>query len=246
MSFLDEMVSGQLSAEHIEQGTDKWNDVRCERFTASQMYRLCAPGYRLMTAEELANRPKSGAGSKTKYIQDDSGLPESAMGYILEKVAERLTGVPKHESYAYPLVYGKDMEQEAREYFETETGLIVDQVGFQIYSDYAGGSPDGNIGEDAQVEFKCPLDDAKQLQYLRLETPNDLMMEFPEYFWQVQSNLLFSGREKGYFVTYNPRFKEKRHKMKILEVPKDNWAHSIIIIKLEKAVEELLKQLSSL
>jgi hypothetical protein len=76
--------------------------------------------------------------------------------------------------------------------------------------------------------------------------PMDLMLNDREAYWQIQSNLLFSGREKGYFVSFSPRFKEKRHKMKVLEIPKDDWAYSTITVKLEKAIEEMLKQISQL
>lgn len=233
-------------AQVAEQGSENWVNVRVGRFTASEMWKLCEPGERPMTPEELAKRPKSGKGAYAKFIKDEAIISKSGETYIKEKVVEVLTGVPKSESYAYPLVYGKEMESQAREYFESKTSLIVNTCGFITYSDHAGGSPDGLIGDDALIEIKSPYVSVNQLDYLDLNNPMDLMLGYPEYFWQVHSNLLFTGRKLAYFITYDPRFQLEKHKMKILEVPKDEWAESLILEKLKRAIEKKLKMLSEL
>src|SRR5690606_31392728 len=156
------------ASRHVEQNSEEWDSIRAGRFTASRMSELISPGYRPMTPAELKARPKTGTGSKVTRIIADDVLADSAMTYIKEKVAETLTGMPKPDSYAYPLVWGKEMEPRAIEYFQEQTGMEVERVGFVSFGDHAGGSPDGLIGEDAILEVKCPYSIVTQVDYLML------------------------------------------------------------------------------
>jgi len=79
-------------AQASEQGSQIWHDIRCGRFTSSEMHRLIKSGTRLMTAEELKNRPKTGPGSHAKLTEDPNKFSDDGQTYIEEKVAEVLTG----------------------------------------------------------------------------------------------------------------------------------------------------------
>jgi hypothetical protein len=241
MGFLDEIIDPQVATRHIEQGSDEWDAIRCGRFTASEMHLLMGSGTRDMTPEELKARPKTGPGSSAKKIVDHSKMSDTAITYINRKVAEALTGKVQNSSYAFPLVYGTDMEPEAVEYFENQTGLVTEPVGFQCFGDHAGGSPDRFIGEDEGLEVKCPYTSEKQIHYLMLTDRFDLKRDFPEIYWQVMSNLLFTGRKRWHLITYDPRFILDKHKMTHMIIEPVSEDFDLIIGKIERAVEEKLK-----
>lgn len=246
MGFLDDVINPNAATRHIEQGSEEWDRIRCGRFTASEIHCIMESGKRDMTPEELKARPKSGIGSATKQTVDHSKLAPSATTYIYTKVAETLTGKIQNSSYAFPLVYGKELEGEAAEYFQKVTGLETEIVGFQCFGDHAGGSPDRFVGDEEGLEIKCPYTSKEQVKYLMLTDRFDLKRMYPEHYWQVMANLLFSGKKKWHFITYDPRFILEQHKMTHLEIEPVDEDFNLIILKLELAVEEKLKLLKLL
>lgn len=245
-NFLDDIIDPLLATRHVSQNTDEWDKIRAGRFTASRMSELMAPGYRPMTQEELKARPKTGTGSKVTRALAPEVLADSAMNYIKEKVAEVLAGMPKPSSYAYPIVYGKEMEPRAIEYFSETTGLKVEPVGFVTFGDHAGGSPDGLVGEEDILEVKCPYAIDTQIDYLMLTDQWDVQRMYPAYYWQCQSNLLFTGRKRCHFVTYDPNYLSKEHKMTHIIIEANSAEHDLICKKIALAVEEKLKLISLL
>lgn len=217
-SILDEFLDASYAPKHIDQGSEEWEQIRCGRFTSSELYKLMECGTRPMTAEELKARPKSGKGSKTTLVPDPSKMGKEGMKYINQKVAEVLTGRAKPAAYAFPLVYGKETEPQAVEYFETKFGVQCEQVGFQVWTDHAGGSPDRLIGDKEGLEVKCPFASEMQVQYLMLSDRHDLKRLFPEYYWQCVSLMLFTGRELWHFCTFDPRMISDKHKLTHIEI----------------------------
>lgn len=239
-NFFDDLVEGN-AIKHITQGSDLWDQIRCGRFTASEFHLLMASGQRELTPEELKARPKSGKGSSVKYAPDYSKFSPAGETYINRKVAETLTGKIQESSYAFPLVYGKDLEAEAVQFFQDLTGLETFEVGFQPFGEHAGGSPDRFVMETEGLEIKCPYTSEKQIQYLMLTDQWDLKRMFPDHYWQVMTNMFFCNKEKWHFGTYDPRFKERKLKMVHIEVKPVAEDFDLIALKLEKAVEEKLK-----
>lgn len=246
-SFFEELTNPDSVQRHIIQGSDAWDEIRCGRFTASEIYRLMEPSKREMTAEELKARPKKGVGSSVKYAVDHSKLSDAALTYVKQKVAERLTGRVKQSSYAYPLIYGKEMEQEAVDYFQKITGLECEEIGFCPFTDHAGGSPDRDIPKDNSfLEVKCPFQSENHIDHLMLTDWYDLKGIYPDKYWQVQANLLFSGRGQAHWISYDPRFKDEKLKMMHLIVPVVPDDQDLIIHKIELAVKELLSTIQLL
>lgn len=241
MGFLDEVINPQTAAQHIEQGSDEWDRIRCGRFTSSEIHLLMDSGKREMTPEELKARPKTGTGSSAKLTVDHSKFSDAGVTYINRKVAETLTGRIQESSYAFPLVYGKDLEGEAAAYFEERTGLETMEVGFLPFGDHAGGSPDRFVGDDAGLEIKCPFTSEKQIEYLMLTDVFDLKRCFPQIYWQVMSNLFFTGKKRWHLITYDPRFTLDGLKMTHMIIEPNSEAFDLICLKIEKAVEEKLK-----
>lgn len=226
----------------IAQGSDEWNEIRRGRFTSSEIHNIMNDGKRPMTDEELKARPKSGEGSAAKLTANVNSLGVAGLTYIRIKVAETLTGTIKENSYAFPMVRGTEMEPEAVEYFEQQTGFVCEEVGFVPFGAHAGGSPDRYVGDNAILEVKCPWAIEKQIDYLELTDQWDLKRYSAEYYWQCMANLFFTGRELCHFITYDPRYPEQ-YRMTHIEIKPENQAFDLLAIKIELAVKEKLNLL---
>ena len=240
---MDELLDASYQAKYQEQGSEAWENIRAGRFTSSEYWKLMECGKRPMTQVELDARPKKGVGSKTTLVPDPSKMGPKGLTYISQKVAEIFTGRPKPPAYAYPLVYGKETEPEAVEYFSQKFGLECVEVGFQPFGDHAGGSPDRLIGEDEGLEVKCPFDSTNQIDYLLLTDHWDLKANHPDHYWQCVSLMLFTNRKRWHFCTFDPRMKDDKHKLThmLLEWEKVEEDIDAVTKALAGAVEEKLK-----
>lgn len=226
MSFFEDLTDPDRAKQHIPQGSEEWDRMRTGRFTSSEMYKL------------LTN-PRS------KADQEAGKLSETALTYIQTKVAETITGQQKVNSYAYPIVYGKETEPIAIEAFCNKTGFIHDTIGFVAFGDHAGGSPDGIINDVDILEVKCPYALDTQVDYLMLTDQYDLKRMCPDYYWQCMSNLLFTGKDQCHFVTFDPRYPEPKNLVHLIVKP-NNEDFDRITTAISKAVEEKLKILKLL
>lgn len=236
-------------AESSEQGSQMWIDIRAGRFTASGFHNLTAPGYRDMTEAELAARPKSGPGSRVKFIEDETILADSAEKYIRQKVAEVLTGIAPIDTYSHAKAWGEENEPIAAEYFANLTGIELIKTAFIPYGDNAGCSPDRLIGNVSGLEIKCPFNSENQIKYLELTDQWDLKRFFPEYYWQIACCMRWTDRKHWNFVAFDPRMKQDKHKIKHIEI---NYGESlakdftIIDVKLDKAVKKMNEIIATL
>lgn len=242
--FFKDLADPVSALKYIDQGSDQWDQIRVGRFTSSEMHRLMGAAYRDMTPEELKARPKTGKGSASKRIEVYGELSEKAETYIKEKVAETVTGIKKDNAYAYPLVYGKEMEPNAVEYFQKIKGIECEQIGFIAFGDHAGGSPDRKT-PDGILEVKCPYSIEMQIDYLMLTDQWDLKRLKPEYFWQCQANLLFTNEKVCHFITYDPRYPES-HRLTHIQVKPDEEAFTAITEKIAAAVKRKLETLQQI
>jgi len=244
---LDELLNAAYKNKYIEQGSEDWEQIRAGRFTSSEIHNIMGFGFRPMNEEELKARPKTGKGSKTTRVIDTTKMSETCIKYIYQKVAEVLTGKPKPSAYAYPLVYGKETEPEAVAYFESKYNVTCETIGFQVFGDYAGGSPD-RVFNDEGLEIKCPFQSENQIQYLMLTDIWDLKANFPEYYWQCVSLMLFTDTKRWNFCTFDPRMIDDKHKLThlIFEWDKVEEDIDLLIKALENATKELLKTLNML
>lgn len=123
-----------------EQNTAEWLKVREGRITASRMSDVVTT---------LKRKSKSGEkGDKAAGYEK----------YMLELVAERMTGRAT-ESYVSPWMdRGTEYEPMARAAYEMAFDVMVDRVGFAIHPtmDFSGASPDALVGADGCLEIKVP------------------------------------------------------------------------------------------
>lgn len=196
-----------------------WEAERLGKFTASEIWKL-------MTK------------SKTK----GELFGQTAQTYIKSKVAELITGERTPDVNSNAIEYGRALEEEAFEYFKfIHPELNPEHFGikdpkFFPYGDFAGGSPDG-FTVDGILEIKCPYNSTNHIQHLLLSCGEDLKDYSPEYFFQVQANMMFTEREIAYFISYDPRVIHHEQRIKVLRVYKDESVHQEISERIKAAAE---------
>lgn len=191
-----------MDGRNIYQGTPEWFNDRLFHFTSSELYKL-------MT------KPKS------KQDQEAGKPSKTAEEYIFEKLAEDLTGRYNDSLDTKAMKWGETYEPEARIAYESASGNKVDLCGFIEWSRMFGGSPDGLVGEDGIIEIKCPFNSSNHVRYLLLENQYELNGLKPEYYAQIQGNLLVTGRKWCDFISYDPRCVRAEFGLKILRVNRD-------------------------
>lgn len=205
--------------------TAEWQTERMGRFTASEIWKLMGKGR-----------------SKDEYFS------ETAKTYIKSKLAEIITQEPATmlEGLA-SIEHGNAYELEAVLMFEKQTGLKTEYFGkanpkfihYETLPDFAGGSPDFFVMEDAVGEVKCPYNTTHHITHLLIETPEDLKAEKPDYYGQCQFNMMCSKREKAFFVSYDPRVLQANLQLHILKVPFDKEYCDNLEERLQEAVKML-------
>jgi len=174
----------------IIQGSDEWKALRLGKVTASRV-------------ADVVARTKSGYGA-------------SRANYMAQLIAERLTGTVAEAYTNAAMIHGTECEPEARSAFEFYQGVTVKEVAFVPHPkiDQAGCSPDGLVGEDGLVEFKCP-NTATHLETL-------LGQAVPaKYETQMQFQMACTGRQWCDFVSYDPRMPENM-RLFIKRLPRDD------------------------
>lgn len=157
---------------NILQRSDDWYAERCGKVTASRV-------------KDLNAKP-----SKGKAL--------NALGLTI--LAERLTGVQKETPTNFYMQWGIDNEPHAIAAYENETGYFVNGTGLidHPFIEMFGASPDGLVGENGQIEVKCPDTTTHLNTLLTKEVPE-------EHIPQITSQLACTRRQWCDFVSYDPR-----------------------------------------
>ncbi|MCP4325054.1 MAG: YqaJ viral recombinase family protein [Alteromonadales bacterium] len=158
----------------LEQGSAEWHRLRLGKVTASRM-------------SDVLSKGRGKAPSKT------------AETYMMELIAERLTGEAKPFFENDAMRWGTETEPQARSMYEVNNNFVsVDEVAFIEHSDFVGVSPDGLIGEDGMLEIKCPTTITQIKRALTYDYSED-------YKAQIQMQLWVAQREWCDFVSFDPR-----------------------------------------
>ena len=184
----------------IEQQTPDWLAIRVGIVTGSRMADVMA--YKLKGGEK-ADRAN----------------------YRAELVCEILTGISYEHYISKEMKWGLENEEFARNAYEikvdssveqagsfqerpdpnSQFSTYVDRVGFALHSAIKrfGASPDGLVGKDGLVEFKCPTS-LTHIEYIKAGiVPVD-------YHWQMLAEMACTEREWCDFVSYDPRLPKKQ------------------------------------
>lgn len=120
--------------------------------------------------------------------------------YLYDLVTERISGVVEDSYVSAAMQHGIDCEPQARAAYEFYSDRDVGLAAFVDHPKIAwsGASPDGYVGEDGLVEFKCCQNRA-HLEFIRRQKPED------RYEKQIAWQLACTGRQWCDLAYFNPR-----------------------------------------
>lgn len=192
----------------MEQRTDEWFAARIGKVTASRI-------------GDLRKKTQKGAWAASRR------------DYMADLIVERLTGIHVPSGTGAARRWGTEVEPEAKIAYEFYRDAEIAEVAFVPHPTIAdaGASPDGLIGADGLVEFKCPT------IITHLETLETKIIE-PDYIQQMQWQMACTGRQWCDFASYDPRFPEAL-KLYVERVQRDDE----LIAAIEADVIDFLEEL---
>jgi len=126
------------------------------------------------------------------------------------KMAEKYSS-SNEERYVSPDIQrGIDLEPIAVFAYEMETSNTTEEVGFVTndkISKVGGASPDRLVNNDGLLEIKC-FNDVKHLKAIVSFRKTGTFEIESQYMWQMQMQLLFTGRDWNDYGIYNPNFND--------------------------------------
>lgn len=194
----------------IVQGSPEWFAQRLGKVTASRV------------ADVIA---------KTK-----SGWGASRANYMGQLIAERLTQTVAPSYVNAEMQWGTDQEPNARAAYEWRTDAAVELIGFADHPAIAmaGASPDGLVGADGLVEFKCPATHTHIETLLSRSVPGKYITQMQ---WQMAC---LPDRKWCDYVSFDPRMPEHMSTF-IQRVLRDDK----MIRELESDVQKFLAELET-
>ena len=198
----------------MEQRTTEWHTARLGKVTASRV------------ADVIA---------KTK-----TGYGASRANLMADLIVERMTGQPASTFTNAHMEWGTEQEPHARAAYSARTGELVEEVGFVDHPSVAnsGASPDGLVGDEGLVEFKCPATSTHLDTLLAGDVPS-------KYIPQMQWQMACTGRKWCDFCSYDPRLPEHL-RMFVKRVPRDDEYIKTLETEVTKFLAELDEKLKQL
>ena len=198
----------------VKQRTPEWDLLRGGRLTASMGKKLVTPTGKASVQYR---------GEIARIIAEKKGLQ-----------------LPEFLKPTYWMERGVNLEAEALAWFEVETDLTVEEVGFVTGDDdLTGASPDGIIkcpDEILPIKHKIPL----ELKVPKPATHLQYLMEggLPkEHIAQVHFQMILCDAPYAYFASYNPNVRPL-----ILKVMRDDYTKTMedSLVKYRKEYWEAL------
>lgn len=196
----------------MEQRSTEWFEARLGMFTGSVFADVLA----------VSKRDK-------KPLKERENL-------IWRLATERINGCQARRVEGQALRWGTEAEQGARETYELETGLVIEDAGFIRHPlhYFVGCSPDGLVEADGGVEIKSPFNsDIHMRRFL------DGMPE--EFKPQVQGCMWVTGRKWWDFVSFDPNAAPSFQLLVIRQHREDEY-----IAELERQVIDAEREVSAL
>ena len=114
-------------------------------------------------------------------------------------LAERILGKPLVEHVSWAMDRGEELELKAVQYFEFQTDVQTEQMGFLTDDEERWGtSPDRSVNADEFLEIKCP-DIRRHMMNLL-----DAGAAVKEYWIQTQGQLWIGERKRTWLLSYHP------------------------------------------
>ena len=174
------------------QGSEEWKLARATKVTASRVDAVLS----------RARDRKSEGATRRKYKA--------------QIVCEILTGRPQENGFTSKAIEeGIENEPFARAAYEVRYGVPVDEVGLVLHekNERTAASPDGLVGTEGMVQFKCP-EPQTHLDYLMAGIVPS------EYEPQMQWEMACTGRAWSDFASYCSAFPAPLN-LFVVRVPRD-------------------------
>lgn len=193
--------------EFPAQGSAQWIQERLGRVTASRIVDVIA-----MTKK---------------------GPSEKRETYMMELLAERLTGMAADHFTSKAMEWGTEMEAQAADAYAFFFNADVMPAPFVLHPSipFSGASPDRYVNDDGLVEFKCLISRKHAALLLAGEIPEE---HLPQMHWQMAC----TGRSWCDFGGFDPRMPER---LKLFTKRLDRDAE--VISEYEQKVGEFLAEL---
>lgn len=160
--------------ESCEQGSEEWLTMRLRKVTASRV-------------KDVLTKGRGNTPSKT------------AETYMMELIAEALTGKSKPFFENDAMKWGTETEPQARSMYSVNNDFVaVKEVAFVEHNKFIGISPDGLIGDDGLLEIKCP----NTTTQIKRALSDDYAADYKS---QIQMQLWVTERKWCDFVSFDPR-----------------------------------------
>ena len=157
----------------MKQRSREWFEARRGKFTSSEIHKLM--------------------GIK--------GLGKTGETYAFEKACEIVFGIDEDANFeSFDMQRGTELESYAFEKFKSIMSLEfveVETEGFVILNENTGTSPDGLVGKNDLVEIKCP----RPNKFFNLLANGESAID-GNYIYQMQHQLMCTGRKVNYFFNY--------------------------------------------
>jgi len=160
--------------DNIEQGSEQWKLDRLGKVTASPVKNVMSNG--------RGNAPS-----------------KMAETYMMELIAEILTGQSKAFFENDAMKWGTETEPQARDTYSVKNDfVIVREVAYVEHNDHILISTDGLIGDDGLLEIKCP----NTTTQIKRALSDDYSADYKA---QIQMQLWVTERQWCDFVSFDPR-----------------------------------------
>jgi len=160
--------------DDIEQGSIEWLNARLAKVTASKV-------------SDVISKGRGKAPSKM------------AETYMMELIAEKLTGQSKPFFENDAMRWGTETEPQARAMYEVNNDFVsVREVAYVEHNEHVLISPDGLIGGNGLLEIKCP----NTTTQLKRALSDDYSADYKA---QIQMQLWVTERQWCDFVSFDPR-----------------------------------------
>ena len=160
--------------ESCEQGSEEWLLMRLRKVTASRV-------------KDVLTKGRGNTPSKT------------AESYMMELIAEALTGQSKPFFENDAMKWGTETEPQARSMYSVNNDFVaVKEVAFVEHNKFIGISPDGLVGDDGLLEIKCP----NTTTQIKRALSDDYAADYKA---QIQMQLWVTERKWCDFVSFDPR-----------------------------------------
>ena len=197
----------------------------------------------------------SGAQIKEVYAYLESLKPVFTKGmesYAREIVKHQLVSEREENYSGRDTERGNEQEHLAVAALESKLGYEFDFTGDEqefFHLDYLGLTPDGAHYDDTfmvdqGLEVKCPKQDIHMKNLCTLKNQDDLLAEYPEYYWQCMTGLAVTTASVWHFGTFNKDYKTERGDFRLVHIPiYPVKSHIDLLLKRSEAVVKRSKQI---